>query len=162
MLGVGSAHSPLPPAAALYAESFGWPISVLDGDVMVSCGDVLDITTMPAGFAGEVNQLLRLHHLKAPIVEVRAAHSDEPSAWAFLSQPMLPGRGDDQLLKLSSCNVTHLGAGTKFQLPPSPTCSSDKLSWIVPPPFGALKTVLPPWEPIVSCALKAKYRAIGR
>ncbi|MBP2322638.1 hypothetical protein JOF56_003023 [Kibdelosporangium banguiense] len=132
------------------------------GEVMVMCGDVLDVTTMPVGFGGEVNQLLRVHLLMAPIVEVRAAKPDESSTWAFFSQPKQPTPNDDQLLKLSTCGVKHLGAGTTFPLPPSPTCGSEELRWIVPPPFGALKSPLPPWESIAACGLKARYRAIGR
>jgi hypothetical protein len=157
-----SAHSLLPPAARLYAESFGWPISVVDGDVTVSCGDDLDVTTMPAGFAGEVNQLLRVHLLMAPIVEMRAAETDESSTWAFFSRPKQPTRTDGQLLKLSACGVKHFGPGATFPLPPSPICSSEALSWRVPPPFGVLNTPLPPWESIVACALKVKYRSAGR
>lgn len=157
-----SVHSPLPPGAQLYAESFGWPITMEGGEVMVMCGDVLDVTTMPVGFGGEVNQLLRVHLLMAPIVEVRAAKPDESSTWAFFSQPKQPTPNDDQLLKLSTCGVKHLGAGTTFPLPPSPTCGSEELRWIVPPPFGALKSPLPPWESIAACGLKARYRAIGR
>lgn len=128
---------------------------------MVTCGDVIDVTTMPAGFGGEVNYLLGVHLLKAPIVEVRAA-STEPSTWAFLSQPRQRTGSQDRLIKLSSCNVKHFGAGARFQLPPSPTCSSEELRWIVPPPFGALKNPLPPWESIASCAHHAKRRSIGQ
>jgi hypothetical protein len=156
------AHFPLPPAATFYAEAFGWPISVEEGEVTVTCGHVLDVTTMPAGFGGEVNQLLRIHLLMAPIVEMRAFKGNEPAAWAFLSQPRRPTRSSDQLLKLSSCNVKHFGVGAKFPLPPSPTCNNDTLYWRVPPPFGALKVVLPQWESIAACTLKAKQRSVGQ
>lgn len=157
-----SAHSPLPPAARLYLDGFGWPVTMEGDQVMVVCGDVLDVTTMPVGFGGEVNQLLRVHLLMAPIVEVRVSGTDDPPRWGFLSLPKQPASTNDQLLKLESCNVKHFGPDATFPVPPSPTCGSDSLRWIVPPPFGALKAVLPPWESVVACALKAKHRSIGQ
>lgn len=154
-----SARSPLPPAAELYVEWFGWPISVENGEVKVNCGEVLDVTTMPAGFAADVDLLLRLHLLKAPIMEVRSVEPDESLRWAFFSQPRHPTRTDEQLLKLAACHVTHFGVGTTFPLPPSPTCNSEALRWRVPPPFGAVNTPLPPWESVASCVLKATYQS---
>lgn len=152
-----SARSSLPLAAALYAECFGWPILIEDSAVTVTCGDVLDITTMPAGFASQVNQLLRLQFMMAPILELAAATADESSRWAFFSQPRQPTCNDHRSAKLSICDVQHFGPGTKFPLPANPTCGSDGMTWRVPSPFGVLTTPLPPWWSIVSCVLKVDF-----
>jgi hypothetical protein len=154
-------HSPLPPAAALYVEMFGWPVKVRGDEVAVSCGNVLDVTTMPRGFACEVNHLLRAGFLRAPIVELSGLDG-QSARWAFLSLPKRSADNDDRMPRLASFEVQHYGAGATFPLPPSPTCASDALRWAVPPPFGTLKVLLPPWESITACALTAKYRATGR
>jgi hypothetical protein len=155
-----STHSSLPPAASLYAEAFGLPVTIAGDEVMVSCGEVLDIITMPRSFACEVNHLLRLRLLKAPIVEL-SSPDGQPGRWAFLCLPKRPTKADNRMFQLASLEVQHYGAGDSFPLPPSPTCGSDTLRWIAPLPFGVL-TPLPLWESVTACALLAKQRSTGR
>jgi hypothetical protein len=153
---------PLPPAAKLYVKAFGWPISVEAGEVTVTCGDVLDVTTMPAGFASEVNHLLRLHLLMTPIIELAADTPGGSTRWAFLSQPRQPTYNEQQLEKLAGCDVQHFGMSATFPLPPSPTGGNEPVRWRVPPPYEALPPALPPWASVASCALKVKYSSTGR
>lgn len=151
--GTAAARSPLSPAAALYAVGLGWPVSLQADEVVIECGEVLDVMSMPVGLAGEVNHLLKLHRLQAPIMEVPGTGR----TWAFFCEPRRLPDGERAMAMLAVHRVIHFGGGARVPLPPSPTCDGAALRWIVPPPLGA-PDPLPPWAALASCALIAVRR----
>lgn len=146
---------PLPPAAAPYADDLGWPVTMQANELVIHCGDVLDIVTMPAGLAGEVNHILKLHSVDVPVMEVKGAHS----TWAFFCQPRLLSSSGKQAMPglLGLHGVTHFGLDAQVPLPPSPTCESEALRWVVKPKLQSSEA-LPPWGALVSCTLTAIRR----
>jgi hypothetical protein len=149
------ARSPIP-AAELYADLLGWPVAVLGDEVVVTCGDVLDITTMPSDLAKDVDRLLRMHRNQVPVMEVRDP-AEQDSYWAFFSSPM-HADGAHALAPLAAHKVDQFGAGAYIPLPPSPATARTVLRWLTPPSLNSGSAPLPSWATIAACVL----RAIGR
>jgi hypothetical protein len=145
-------RAPLIPTAAYYAEAFGWPIAMDVDDIVLVCGEVVDALVMPAGLGGEVNHLLKVNRLYAPVVELR--EDDERLTWTFLCEPRECNRPAGALVHHG---VKHFGAGALVQLPLSAGCGSGTPRWVAQPRGGEDAT-LPPWMSIFSCACKAIRR----
>lgn len=67
-----------------YSDVFAWPTTIdsATGDVRLQLGTNVDALIMRAGFAGEVNNFLARHMLRAPIIVVPG----DPNDWIFLTQ----------------------------------------------------------------------------
>lgn len=145
----------LPPTAAPYAEDLGWPVTMQANEVVLRCGDVLDIVTMPIGLAGEVNHILKLHNVDVPVMEVKGPRG----TWAFFCQPRLLSSSGKQAMPglLGLHGVTHFGFEAQVPLPPGPSCDSETLRWVVGPKPESPEP-LPPWGTLVSCTLRAIER----
>lgn len=142
-----AARSPLSPAAAFYVDGLGWPI-ILDADeIILRCGEGVDVLAMPIGLAGEVNHLLSLHRIAAPIVEVR---SQGRTAWAFFCETGRLSTKGHTLGLLSLHHIVHFGIGKNVSLPPSSAAKGATLRWVVEP---RLDTPIPHWASLVSCVL---------
>ena len=152
--GEQAARSPLPPAAAFYSEALGWPVAIEADEVVVECGEVLDVVAMPIGLASEVNHQLSLHRITAPIMEVRGAGR---STWAFFCDGRRVPREARTIGLLSLHGVVHFGVGVRVPLPPSPTCNGPELGWVVEPQLDGTGS-LPHWASLMSCVLKAVGR----
>lgn len=144
--GAAAAHPPIP-ATHTYATELGWPILTQAGSIYLRCGQRVDIVSMPSGLAGEVNSSLKLLRLDAAVLEIEGASR----RWAFFCQSQPPSIMSLGVLQLRG--VAHHGMDALFQLPPSPTCNSESLRWIVPPMAGV--SVLPPIGAVVACARTA-------
>ncbi|WP_156213012.1 hypothetical protein [Lentzea aerocolonigenes] len=112
---------------------------------------MVDLLAMPMGLAGEVNHLLKLHNLSAPVMEVRG---DSGSTWAFFCSPRYMTHGEQTLKTLALHRVEHFGSGARVPLPPSPACNGHSLRWIEEPS----EVPLPHWAAVASCALRAIRR----
>lgn len=145
------ARSPLVPTAAYYAEAFGWPIAMDTGDIVLICGRNVDALSMPVGLAGEVNHLLMVNRMYAPVIELR---DDERPTWAFLCKPRECTRPVESL---AHHGVKHFGKGTRVLLPLSAGCASGSPRWVTQPRRDA-DDALPPWMAVFSCATKAIRR----
>lgn len=154
-VGTQAARSPLSLelslAASRYAKTYGWPVDCVANEVVMECGSAVDLLAMPMGLAGEVNHLLRLHNLLAPVMEVKGVSR---SSWAFFCSPRDMPHGEQAIRTLALHNVEHFGTGVRVPLPPSPPCNGHTLRWVVQPS----QTPLPLWAAVVSCTLQAIRR----
>lgn len=147
--GIAATCSPRP-AVSLYANGLGWPTLVRGNNVMLRCGDIVDVVWMTSALGGEVNHHLKLLRLDASVLEVRGS----TRRWAFFCQSQPPSITNMPTLSLHG--VAHFGSGSLFSLPPSPTCNSESLHWISPPMPGTFG--LPSVATVASCALTAIRR----
>jgi hypothetical protein len=148
-----SVRSPIP-AAKLYADRFGWPVAVQGAEVVVTCGEVLDITTMPSDLAVYVDRMLRAHGTPVPVIEVRGTAPEHRRTWAFVTASMREEHGDT-LRTMARYKVDHFGGGAYLPLPPSPTNGCTLLRWLIPPSLNTEAGPLPPWEALAACTLRA-------
>jgi hypothetical protein len=154
-IGGPAARSPLSLALSLaasrYAGVYGWPIECVANEVVVECGSTVDILAIPMGLAGEVNHLLKLHNLSAPVMEIKGVNG---SSWAFFCSPRDMAHGERAARTLALHRIEHFGTGARVPLPPSPACNGHELRWVVQPST----TPLPLWAAVASCALQAIRR----
>ena len=141
------APHPPTPAADRYAKGVDWPVMLQGNDVLLVCGQRVDIITMGSGLAGEVNNSLKLLGLNAAVLEVVG----ETRRWAFFCQSQPPSITNLGILYLRGVN--HYSAGSLFLLPPSPESDTESLRWIAPPVPGMSN--LPLIGTITSCAQTA-------
>ncbi|WP_146231751.1 hypothetical protein [Lentzea atacamensis] len=120
-------------------------------EVVVECGNVVDILAMPIGLAGEVNHLLKLHNLSAPVMEVKGVAR---SSWAFFCSPREMAHGKEVVKTLAVHRIAHFGSGARVPLPPSPAGNGHALRWVVQPS----QAPLPLWATVAYCALQAIRR----
>lgn len=149
--GAAAAHPPIP-ATNLYASGLSWPVLTKGANIYLLCGQRVDIVSMPSGLAGDVNNSLRLLWLDAAVLEIEGTSR----RWAFFCQS--PSTITN-LGALEHHGVAHYGTNALFQLPSSPFCNSESLSWICPPIAGV--SVLPSIGAVISCAQTALRRWSG-
>lgn len=141
--------SRLPPAAAFYLNGLGWPIAFHGNEIVLQCGEVVEALAMPIGLAAEVNHLLSMHRVAAPIMEVRGQRQKR-NTWVFFCVGGSLSTKSGTISVLSLHDVVHFGAGKNVLLPPSPMTDGPALRWVVEP---RLDTPLPHWASLVSCVL---------
>lgn len=147
------ARSPLL-AAKLYADVLGWPVAVQGAEVVVTCGGILDITTMPSDLGADVDRLLRVHGNPAPVMEVRGTSPEHPRSWAFVTASARADH-DDTVTTLAVHRVDHFGEGAYIPLPPSPTNGRTLLRWLMPPSLNTDVRRLLRWETLAACTRRA-------
>jgi hypothetical protein len=156
-----AARSPLAPGPGeYYAKALDWPVKMVGGTVHVECGIRLDVVVMPEDLGKRVNQLLRTELLRVPIMAMLGADAYEPVTWGFFCEPRTPHGQHAVITQLAAHDVVHFGAGAALPLPPSVTCGSRWIQWVVPPPLGRLPSPLPPWSSVVSCALRVTRKPL--
>lgn len=141
---------PPSPGTSVYVDELGWPVLVQGANVLLRCGELVDVVSMPSGLAGEVNNSLKLMGLDTAVLEVVGSSR----RWAFFCKAQLPSLAN--LGILNHRGVAHYGEGSLFTLPPSPAHKSECLHWICPP--IPRKTVLPMVATVVACAQTALRR----
>ncbi|WP_309112749.1 hypothetical protein [Saccharothrix sp.] len=149
-----AARSPLPlsPGAAYYAQAFGWPVVMAGDAVAAVCGTRLAAFTMPSGLGGEVNHLLKIHMLNAPVVELLTEAGR--TLWVFLCEPR---RSASPASSLTIHRVAHHGEGSTVLLPPTVGTTAGSPRWVDQPQFG-MKVELPPWMSVFACIRRATLR----
>jgi hypothetical protein len=135
-----------------YVDALGWPVTINLDEVVLTCGLAVDVVTIPMGLAGEVNHLLGLHSLSAPVMEVRGL----PNTWAFFTASKSIDSGEIFRPVLSLHRIHHFGMGDAVRLPEGPDGSGSERRWVVPPDGGP--TRLPRLGALVSCVLIAIKR----
>lgn len=128
-----------------YSEVFAWPntIDSVTGDVRLQLGTTVDALIMRAGFAGEVNNFLARHMLRAPIIVVPG----DPNDWIFLTQPRTPLRQSswDDLVRIQ---VGWKQRGDSILLPALDNVD-EGVRWLERP---QPHMTLPPWTAVVGAA----------
>ena len=147
------ARSPLL-AAKLYADVLAWPVAVLGAEAVVTCGEILDITTMPSDLGADVDRVLLAEGFPTPIMEVRSLAPEHPRSWAFVSASAR-GDHDDLLTAFAVHKVDHFGDGAYIPLPPSPAYVRTLLRWVTPPSLGAEARRLVSWERLAAGICRA-------
>ncbi|MFI7122633.1 hypothetical protein [Amycolatopsis sp. NPDC049868] len=128
-----------------YRDLFAWPTTIdsVSGDVCLQLGTIVDALIMRAGFAGEVNDSLARHMLRAPIIVVPG----DPGNWIFLTQPRTTMRRSswDELVRL---RIGWKRRGDTIVLPALDNMD-EGVRWLERPrPHVAL----PPWTAVVGAA----------
>jgi len=128
-----------------YSDVFAWPTTIdsVTGDVRLQLGTNVDALIMRAGFAGEVNNFLARHMLRAPIIVVPG----DPNDWIFLTQPRTTLRQSswDDLVRIQ---VGWKRRGDNILLPALDNVD-EGVRWLErPQPHVAL----PPWTAVVGAA----------
>ncbi|GLZ37888.1 hypothetical protein [Actinokineospora sp. NBRC 105648] len=128
-----------------YTEILTWPTTTeaLTGVTGVRLGEAVDALFMRAGFACEVNHLLVLSMLHAPVI----AMPGEPTTWVFLTQARTVMR-ESTVAELMRLKVEWEPVGTTMPLPSADVLESEP-RWLVPPDPAR---ELPPWMAVVGAA----------
>lgn len=153
--GLSAARSSWSVMHSFYTVMLGWPVTVEDDEIVLECGGVVEAVAMPVGLAGEVNNLLTLHSLRAPVVELRG----ERTVWAFLTPAGPPADSAPRLRALARHHVMDLH-GTRVPLPADFDHDHGGSRWIVPP-WTSWPHVAPEfarWGTLISCTRTASSR----
>ncbi|OLT39772.1 hypothetical protein BJF85_25465 [Saccharomonospora sp. CUA-673] len=125
-----------------YRDVFAWPTTIdsVTGDVRLQLGTTVDALIMRAGFAGEVNNFLARHMLRAPIIVVPG----DPNDWIFLTEPRTPLRQSswDDLVRIQ---VGWKQRGDSILLPALDNVD-EGVRWLEQP---QPHMTLPPWTAVV-------------
>ncbi|RBM17616.1 hypothetical protein DI005_21240 [Prauserella sp. PE36] len=128
-----------------YTDVFAWPTTIdsVTGDVRLRLGTTVDALIMRAGFAGEVNNFLARHMLRAPIIVVPG----DPDDWIFLTQPRTTMRMSswDDLVRIQ---VGWKRRGDSVLLPALDNVD-EGVRWLERP---QPQMTLPPWTAVVGAA----------
>lgn len=141
--------------ARYYNDAFAWPTSTDSntGNVRLRLGTVVDALVMRAGIAGEVNNVLLRHMLRAPIVVVPG----RPSDWIFLTQTRTTMR-QSVWEDLVRSQVGWKRRGDTILLPGMDARDKGP-QWLQRPgQYGEL----PPWTAVVAAARRASSSSCGR
>lgn len=131
-----------------YRATFAWVTTVdsATGDLRLQVGTLVDAVIIRAGFAAEVNSILTMSLLRAPIILAPG----RPSDWIFLTEGRTPLRRStmDDLVRIQ---VGWKPQGAVISLPVLEGGRSD-LRWLERPAPG---TPLPPWTAVIGAARHA-------
>jgi hypothetical protein len=131
-----------------YRSLFNWPTTVDNETCSISLriGEVVDALTMRAGFAAEVNNILTVHMMRAPIIVAPGT----PNDWIFLTQPRTELRAStwEDLIRIQ---VEWRQPGSLIVLPDEQNASQGR-RWLTGPTVGR---ELPPWTAVVAAARSA-------
>lgn len=142
---------PTPSIARSMCESyrilFGWATSVdlESGELRLAVGDPVDALIIPAGFAGEVNLMLKVRMQRAPVIVVPGS----PTKWMFLTGPRTQLR-ESTFAAMVRHRVEWLDKGSKIMLPVGPT---SPVRWLEGGPTVGHE--LPLWTTIIAAARSA-------
>ncbi|GLY69589.1 hypothetical protein [Amycolatopsis taiwanensis] len=131
-----------------YNDVCQWPTKIdpTTGEVRLLLGEVVDALYMRAGFAGEVNNFLARHMLRAPIITVPGDSAD----WIFLTGPRTTMRLPvwEDLVRIQ---VSWKRRGETIVLPALDN-TDNGARWLEWP---QQHTKLPPWTAVVAAARSA-------